>query len=164
MPMRLKHPFVASLADVRISRDCDAALIEYVEPGYSATRLTLGPSVQEMTDAEILDAHNACLEASERVRAEYDHVAIEIPLGTPQIRYHHESAQWVPRGDVVRCVMDDGEDGPTVHIDDEELSWEEFGGLLSTYAGWGMRIVFVPDDEIHLEPQIDVRQPRRDER
>lgn len=162
--MRLKRPFVASLADVRISRDRDAALIEYVEPGYSATHLTLGPSVHEMTDAEILDAHNACLEASERVRAEYDHVAIEIPPGTPQIRYDDQSAQWVPRGDVVRCVIDDGQEGPTVHIDDRELSWDEFGGLLSTYAGWGVRMVFVPDDEIHLAPRIEVRQPRPDER
>ena len=33
--------------------------------------------------------------------------------------------------------------------------------MLTTYAGWGMRIVFVLDDEIHEEPQIEVREPER---
>ncbi len=117
-----------------------------------------------MSDAEILDAHNGYLEASERLRAEHDHVAIEIPPGCPQIEYSDQCAQWVPRGDVVRCVIDDGEDEPIVHIDEHELSWDEFGALLSTHADWGMRIVFVPEDDTHLEPRIEVRQPRKNER
>jgi hypothetical protein len=40
-----------------------------------------------------------------------------------------------------------------------------FSWLLTTYAGWGMRIIIiVPDDETHLEPRIEVREPREDER
>jgi hypothetical protein len=35
-------------------------------------------------------------------------------------------------------------------IDDMELSLHELGRLLVTHAGRGMRLVFVPDDEIHL--------------
>ena len=27
-------------------------------------------------------------------------------------------------------------------------AWREFGRLLTTHAGWGRRIVFVPDDEL----------------
>ena len=48
-----------------------------------------------------------------------------------------------------------------LHIDDHELSWGEFGRLLTTHAGWGMRIVFVPDDELHLTPRIGVREPEK---
>jgi hypothetical protein len=62
-------------------------------------------------------------------------------------------------------VSDGGPDNePIIYIDDHELSWEEFGRLLTTYAGWGIRIICVPDDEIDLEPRIEVREPGEDER
>jgi hypothetical protein len=64
---------------------------------------------------------------------------------------------------VLRCLIEDGggEDGslPVVHVDDREFDWDEFGGLLCTHAGWGMRIVFVPDDELDRTPKIAVREP-----
>ena len=31
--------------------------------------------------------------------------------------------------------------------------------MLLTYAGWGMRIVFVPDDELERTPRTAVREP-----
>jgi hypothetical protein len=93
-------------------------------------------------------------------------VAIESPPGRPQIEYFERGDQWTPRGDVLRCVVDDGgpDNEPIVYIDDRGLSWTAFGRLLTTYAGWGMRIVFVPDDEIHLEPRVEVREPLDGER
>jgi len=162
--MRLKRPYVALLDEVRISQHGDEAVIEYVQPGYQTTILKLGHEVQGMTDQAILDRHNRVLEEMERLRVEYEHVAIEIPPGKPQ--YFAEGDQWTPRGGVLRCVIDDGgpEDEPIVHIDEQDLSWEEFGRLLTTHAGWGMRVIFVPDDETHLEPRIEVREPRRHER
>ncbi len=33
-----------------------------------------------------------------------------------------------------------------------------------TYAGWGMRIAFVPDDRVAEEPEVEVREPRDGER
>jgi hypothetical protein len=49
---------------------------------------------------------------------------------------------------VLRCIIDDG--GPNgeviIHIDDQELSFREFGRLLSVHAAWGMRIAFVPEE------------------
>ena len=53
----------------------------------------------------------------------------------------------MPRGDVLRCIIDDaGPNGEvTIHIDDQELSLAEFGRLLSVHGGWGMRIAFVPE-------------------
>jgi hypothetical protein len=48
---------------------------------------------------------------------------------------------------------------PLIHVDDHELSWAKFGTLLLTYGGWGMRMVFVPDDRLDEEPEIEVREP-----
>ena len=60
----------------------------------------------------------------------------------------------------MRCLVECGEDGQTVvHIDDWELSMEEFGRMLSTYEGWGMRIEFTPDDETDRRPRLEVRDP-----
>jgi hypothetical protein len=37
-------------------------------------------------------------------------------------------------------ILDEGSEGePVIYIDDHALSLQEFGGLLHTYAGWGMR-------------------------
>ncbi len=162
--MRLKRPYIATLEQVRIAREGDGAVIEYVEPGFWTTHFRLGPVVHEMTDQEILDRFNEHIEARERLRAEYEHVAIEISPGKPQIEYFDRGDQWTPRGDVLRCVIDGGgpDDEPVIHIDERELSWTEFGRLLATYAGWGMRIVFVPDDETHLAPHVEVREPEED--
>ena len=59
--------------------------------------------------------------------------------------------EWVPRGGVLRCVIEDGggEDGslPVIHMDDREFDWEEFGRPIRALRGLGDAIVFVPDDE-----------------
>jgi hypothetical protein len=164
--MRLKRPYVASLDQVRITHEGEVAVIEYAEPRIWTTHFNLGREIEGMSDQEILDRFNAGLVATEQFRAEHEHVAIEIPPGKPQIEYDRQCDQWVPRGDVLRCVVDDGGAGeePIIHIDDYELSWREFGRLLTTCAGWGMRIVFVPDDQTHVTPAIEVREPREGER
>ncbi len=68
----------------------------------------------------------------------------------------------MPRGHVLRCIIGNGGESlgrATITIDDHELTAVELGRLLATYAGWGMRIVFVPDDELDEEPAIEVREP-----
>lgn len=119
-----------------------------------------------MTDREILDRFNECFTANEQRRAECEHMAIEIPPRKPQIEYFDKGCQWTPRGDVLRCVIDDGgpDNEPIIHIDDRVLSWTEVGRLLTTYAGWGMRVILVPEDETQIEPRIEVREPKEDER
>lgn len=63
----------------------------------------------------------------------------------------------------MRCYIDDGggEDGwlTITYVDDHEFTWDEFGRMLCTRAGWGMRIVFVPEDELSEPPRIDVWEP-----
>jgi hypothetical protein len=64
---------------------------------------------------------------------------------------------------VLRCYIQDGggRDGslPVIDIDGRDFSWRQFGRMLCTYAGWGMRIAFVPDDELDRPPRIEVREP-----
>jgi hypothetical protein len=151
--------------EVRITRSGVEAVIEFADPRISTTHFRIGPEVQEMTDEEILEIFNDNVQAREEFARNYEHVAVEIPPGRPQIEYFERSDQWVPRGDVLRCVIDDGGPNgePTIHIDERELSWREFGRLLLTHAGWGMRVVFVPDDEVHDPPRIEVREPKEEE-
>ncbi|MFA5866245.1 MAG: hypothetical protein WC975_16360 [Phycisphaerae bacterium] len=156
--MRKKKPVIATLDLVQIKRDGEYAMISYIDPSIATTHLKVGPEIQRMTDQEILDLHNYVIQAQNEMARQYHHVAREIPPGRPQISYFSEGNQWTSRGHVLRCLIDDGgpDNEPVISIDDQELSLEEFGRLLRTYAGWGMRMVFVPEDEIEKEPQISV--------
>jgi hypothetical protein len=159
--MRIKKPYVATLNQVRISRQGEYGIIEYIEPNVGSVNLKIGPQIRGMSDKEILDEHNRILRIQQQSLAEYDNIVFEIPEGQPQIEYSKKCAQWSPRGEVLRCVIGDG--GPemeaTFFIDDKELSLAEFGRLLSTYTGWGMRIAFVPEEYIHEGPDIVVLDP-----
>ena len=46
-----------------------------------------------------------------------------------------------------------------IYIDDRAFDLAEFDGLLRFFAGWGMRITFVPEDEVTEQPKIEVREP-----
>lgn len=163
--MRKKNPRIARLDQVTISRDAEDAIIEFRDSAIRTTHLRIGPQVHEMTDEEIVLVFNQTIAAQIRNRDELGkYVPIEVPAGSPQVECHPGSVnQWSPRGGVLRCYMEDGggEDGslPVIYIDDREFTWDEFGKMLCTYAGWGMRIVFVPDDELEHEPIIAVREP-----
>jgi hypothetical protein len=158
--MRIKKPRQASLDEVRITRDGDTATIENADPSISVVHLKVGPALASMTDAAVLDLFNAVIASQQELAAEYDGTLIEIPPGRPQIRYSELCEQWVPRGDVLRCHIDDDESGEAViAIDDQELNLRDFGRLLQTFAGWGMRIAFVPEDRTADEPEIIIAEP-----
>ncbi len=157
-----KKRYIARMDEVTITRERDVAVIAYKEEGVPTTHLTIGADIEAMTDAEILELFNDTLRAQAQLAAEYKHVAVEVPLGSPQIKFYPRADQWTPRGRVLRCLIDSDEDGvAVVQIDDHELSIKEFGRLLGTYAGWGMRIEFTPEDEVHRRPPLEVREPER---
>ena len=162
--MRKRRPEVASIDQVHIRRDGDDAVIEYTDPSIATTYFRIGPALCGMTDQDVLDAFNAVLAAEAEHSEGYEHVAVEIPPGQPQILYSPPAQQWAPRGAVLRCVVDDSGPGgeAVIHIDDQALTLSEFGRMLCTYAGWGMRITFVPEDALCAEPRIDVREPDDD--
>ncbi|MBK8575443.1 MAG: hypothetical protein IPN90_07140 [Elusimicrobia bacterium] len=112
----------------------------------------------KMSDQELLDFHNQHI----RDLAAFAHEnkknmpAVEI-VGRPQIEYSEQCSKWVPRGGVVRCTITSEDGMPAFEIDDRTLTLQEFGQMLTTYEGWGMRIIFVPEDELHKTPRIEVR-------
>jgi hypothetical protein len=157
--MKRKERYIARLDEVNTIREGDYAFIEYKEEGVPTTGLQIGPQIVGMSDEEIVELHNETLRAQAKRAAEYKHVAVEVPLGSAQIEYHARSDQWVPRGSVLRCLIRDNDLQLVVDVDEQELQLEQFGKLLTTYAGWGMRIEFVPEDEVHRRPILKVREP-----
>ena len=156
--MRLRKPHPASLEEVKITRVGDEAIVEFVEPGIAVTHLQIGRRLRSMTDREILDCFNDSLGDHADLIQRGENVVFEVPPGGRQIEYFEPARQWAPRASLLRCVIDDG--GPrgeaVVHIDDTELSLAEFGRLLCTFAGWGMRIAFVPEERLHDQPRVEV--------
>lgn len=142
-----------------VTREGESAIIAYKEEGVPTTHLTIGAEIRDMTDEEIVQLFNEILRGQAKLAAEHKHVAVEVPLGSPQIEYEKRSDQWVPRGGVLRCVISDLEGQAVIEIDEHELSIEEFGRMLTTHSGWGMRIEFVPEDQVHLRPAHQVREP-----
>ena len=123
--------------------------------------MKIGPEVTLMTDQEILDCHNGIILAMQQSVASYRHRAVEVPPGKDQVRYSEKCDQWVPRGDVLRCLIhDEAGRRPVIEIDDREFTLEEFGSMLTTFSGWGMRVVFVPDTDLEKRPVIVVRDPK----
>ena len=158
--MRIKKPRKASIDEVRITREGEIAIIENADPSISVVRLTVGSNLGSMTNAAVLDLFNGVIEAQEAIAAEYDAKLIEIPPGKLQIRYTEQSDQWVPCGDVLRCYLEDDAEGElVVYIDDQELNLRDFGRMLKTFAGWRMRISFVPEDRIADQPEIVISEP-----
>jgi hypothetical protein len=49
--------------------------------------------------------------------------------------------------------------GPGGFDSTEGRSWREFGRLLTSFAGWGMRLVIVPENDLKEETRIEVREP-----
>lgn len=156
--MRRHKPRVAMRDEVTITRQDDTAIIAFHDGVTPTTNLVLGEKINRMTDQQILNCYNQSVRGMQACAASYRHVAREVPEGTPQITWNPVSGQWAPRGEVLRCLIEDG--GPdlstTIVIDDQELSMHEFGQMLSTYTGWGMRLVIVPDDELAIPPTIQV--------
>jgi hypothetical protein len=158
--MRLKRPRHASLEEVRISREGEWAIIEYADPTISSVRLRVGSEIEKMTDAAILALLNLTVDARDEISAQFENRVIEVPLGRPQIKYFDEGDQWVPRAQVLRCHLEDDEEGKlVVYVDDQKLDLQQFGRMLTTYAGWGMRIYFVDDDAVAEEPTVEVKDP-----
>ncbi len=156
-----RRPYLASLDQVRITRDGELATIIYDEPGITAIQLWIGPRIHDMTNQEILDQHNLILALESMEDTGW--VPVEIPPGHPQLEYSRSTGTLTPRGEVLRCIISDPDGRASIKIDDYELSLEEFGQLLTMYAGWGMRITFVPEDQTELLHEVMLWEPSNGE-
>ena len=161
-----KRPYVAAAEQVRITREGGVAIIEYADASVATTHLKVGAEkLASMTDEELLDFWNDGIEASEDHRRSLSYTATEIPVGKPQVELFDRGNQWTPRGDVLRCqILSDaaippGVDELFVSIDGRDFTLGEFMTMVGTFGGWGMRIEFVPEDELHQRPKLKVREP-----
>jgi hypothetical protein len=162
-----KRPYVASADQIRITRDGDVAVIEYADDAVATTRLAVGAErLTTMSDDELLEFWNESVRNNEEFRETVEYVAIEIPIGKPQVEYAASADQWTPRGNVLRCQVLSGSapDEPFVSIDGRDFTLAEFAAMIQTCEGWGMRIEFVPDDELHIRPQLKVAEPEPEAR
>jgi hypothetical protein len=161
--MRPKKPTHVLIDQVRITREGNDAIIDHADANLSGARVA---GIASMSDADIVDMYNRILDSQWELLDSWDKTVVEEPSGEQQIDCHENSDQWVPRGDVLRCIIDDaGPDGEvTIHIDDQELSLREFGRLLSVHAGWGMRIAFVPEEFIAENPTVKIRERKKSKR
>jgi hypothetical protein len=91
--LRLKKPTRVFIDQVRITREGNDAIIGYGDAGIAGTRLTIGPEIAAMTDADIVDVFNGILAAQERLLAARDKTVTEGPPGEKQIDYHEDSGQ-----------------------------------------------------------------------
>jgi len=155
---------IISQGEVKIRRDGDTATIDYSDPAMGAgMSLKVGPKLAKMTDLEVIEMHNDMILEMQEHREEHPFVAVEILEGKPQIEYSKQCSQWSARGDILRCYIESSEDSghiPVIEIDGQRLSWMEFGKLVSSHEGWGMRVMFLPDDEIDKTPAIAIQESR----
>ena len=153
---------VVSLNEVKITRNGDTAVIDYSDPAMGGgTNMKIGPELAKMSDLEVVEMYNSMIRGMQDHREEHPYVAVEIPEGTPQIEYSKSCCQWSARGDILRCrieVSDHSARVPVIEIDGQRLSWRDFGEMVSTHEGWGMRITFVPDDEINKSHCIALQE------
>jgi len=156
-----KVRYIACSEEVTVTRDHDFARIEYKEKDIAVTLLQIGPELWKMSDGEIVDLHNEGLRNEAKQAAKSKRVAVEVPLGSAQIKYFTRCDQWVPRGDVLRCQIQEDKHGRLiVKVDEQNLRLKQFGKLLAAYEGWGMRIEFVPREEVYRRPVLEVREPQ----
>ena len=161
--MHKKKPYITELENLLIRKQGEYAIIDYVAGDAQTVNLHIGSEIHQMSDTEIHHFFVRILEAQEQMRVSF--TPIEIPEGRSQIEYSKDTEQWVPRGHVLRCEINDGgeEMETSIIIDNHELSLEEFGGLLKLFNGWGMRIVFVDNDRLTENPIIEVKDPNDEE-
>ena len=121
--MRPRRPYFTPLADVTINRSGESAVITYRDPAVRPVVFAIGTDIDRCSDAEILARFNDSLHAARAQTEGCQHVVVAIPRGHTQLEYFAPAGQWVPRGAVLRCLIDESpESEPLVYIDDHALS------------------------------------------
>ena len=155
-------PRVASSNEVTITRDGKYALIEFADGETPGTNLGIGSQIDYMTDADILELYNECVRSQLELAAKWR--PVEILEGNPQVKFDRRYGAWTTQGHVLRCTVgaDHENREVAIEIDGRTLSLSEFGKMIQSYEGWGMRIVFCGEDQLSDPPQPELRKgPKR---
>jgi hypothetical protein len=114
------------------------------------------PSAQISTDAAMPRSSRGFNDRLHAARAQTEgrqHVVIEIPRGHAQLEYFAPAGQWVPRGAVLRCLID--ESPLSTSTITRSRSQSSVDSCVPTRAG-ARRIVFVEDDNAE-PPLVEIR-------
>ena len=84
--MKLKTRYIVRPDEVIVTRQGESAIIEYKEKGFPTTHFGIGPEINDLTDEEIVELFNDSLRAQAKFAADNKLVAVEVPLGSPQIK------------------------------------------------------------------------------
>ena len=89
---RPRRPHRASPDEIRITRDGDYAIIAYADDAVATTHFKIGSEqLAQMTDEQIIDFWNDGIDARDRFMAAQELIAVEIPMGKPQLKYEEWS-------------------------------------------------------------------------
>ena len=157
--MKRKKRYIARMDQVTITRRGSEAVIEYKEFGVPGTHLDFEGGLEGVTDEEILESFNENVREEQSGVANYKHIAFETPIGSPQLRLDPKTKKVAVHGHVLRCVITEDDAGQLViQIDDRRLKLAEFGGVLTSLIGWGVRMEIVPTNAIDRRPELQVRE------
>jgi hypothetical protein len=148
---------------VTIERDGETAIINFKDTEYGGIHLRVGAKIDSMSDADIVELHNQVVLSQLELAANW-RPPTEIVPGRPQIKYDKQFREWSAEGHVLRCIVGSNPelDEPTVCIDSHKLSWVDFGRMVLHFEGWGMRILFVSEDQLSDPPTPELRKaPKR---
>ena len=93
----MKHPYQVRLGEVRFVRNGETLQVHYPEAEIPIYNIHIGPELAGMSEQELVDAWNERLRQMTQHAADYKHVAIEVPMGSPQIELCQHSGEWTPR-------------------------------------------------------------------
>lgn len=151
------RPQFVSIETVNVERDGAYARITFKDGSAGSINIGIGPELAGMTDEDIIALHNQMVES--QIESAQNWRPTEIEEGRAQIKFDRSFGAWSAEGHVLRCMVDSGEDEmPTIEIDGKTLSWTEFGKMLNPFAGWGMRVMFVSEDQLCNPPQPELRK------
>jgi hypothetical protein len=148
----------ATLDEVIIKRNGEYADIRYKDkPFVGGMNLGLGECTDDLSDDEILSCFNEVVLSMQASVASF--CPLEIQPGYPQIKFDRKWKRWDTLGQVLRCEIEDDENGQVaISIDDHKLNPDQFITMISSFRGWGMRIEFMDESQLFEPPPVVVRK------
>lgn len=130
---RKKRPHVATLEEIRITRDGEYAIIAYEDDSIATTQYHIGAArLARMSDEDILMVWNAGLATKE-----------------DDVRSRRDMGSALSRGNVLSCQVRESPadpDDPFLFADGRTFTAMELAKLLGAHEGWSVRIELLPPE------------------
>lgn len=121
------------LRGVQVRREASGAFIEHDADPTLVVRIELGAHAASLGERELFERYH------QRVLA-----LGAAMIASPQLVRDELTGRWRPCGRVLRGSVEPGPDGPSLWVDDSELSLWELGALLEAH-GAGVILMLLDD-------------------